>query len=54
MTSARELITPGHISKKDQKDDQVFVIQKQFNQVRNAKKAAMLIKEFDLDLETIT
>ena len=49
MTTARLLI-----SEDNKRDDQVFIVQQQFNQVRNAKKAAMLIKEFDLDLSTIS
>jgi hypothetical protein len=49
VTTARLLIAA-----EAPRDDQVFLIQQQFNQVRNAKKAAMLIKEFDLDLDTIS
>ena len=49
VTTARLLI-----SEDEKRDDQIFIVQQQFNQVRNAKKAAMLIKEFDLDLSTIS
>jgi hypothetical protein len=49
VTTARLLI-----SEDNKIDDQVFIVQQQFNQVRNAKKAAMLIKEFDLDLSMIS
>lgn len=48
------MITPGHVDKAAQTADQVFVIQRQFAQVRNAKKAAVLIKECDLDIETVS
>ena len=51
ITSAKLLIRDTN---PENKEDKVFLIRKQFFKVRNAKKAALLIKEFDLSLETIS
>lgn len=51
ITSARLLMTSTN--PEDVKADKIFLIRSYFAQVRNTKKAAQLIKEFELDLKTI-
>ena len=46
VTTAKILVT-------EEAGDKIYLIQRQFAQVRNAKKAALLIKEFSLDLKVI-
>ena len=51
ITSARLLMTSKDADQ--MKADKIFLIRSYFAQVRNTKKAAQLIKEFELDLQTI-
>ena len=50
ITTARLLIDE---SLPNAEEEKIFLIQQHFNQVRNPKKAAILIKDFKLDVETI-
>lgn len=34
-------------------EDKIFIVHCQYKQIKNTKKAALLIKEFNIDLDTI-